>query len=96
MLYTRLNKAPPVADRPRCPMCGRHLRPYWHTIKTERDERQTPGGTVYDWRATVEWRNDYHAHGGLFDTRNCAVEFAKLAHRAGYRRKTLPTTEGKQ
>lgn len=91
MIYLRLNKAPPIAARPRCANCARAMRPYWHTVKTERTERQGKHGTIYDWTATAEWRGDYHGK-GPFCKLACAHDFAILAHRAGYRRKAAPTT----
>ena len=73
---------PPVADRPACPYCNRKLRPYMRTIEYGASRRPYSP----DAPNVVEWSHDYHAHGG-FCTLNCAVQFAKAAHRAGYKMK---------
>lgn len=68
-LLIRVNSAPPVAKRPRCPQCDKSLRPYWRTIK----EENIPAPDFR--RYTVEWQGEYHGY-GAFDTQRCAVAFA--------------------
>jgi hypothetical protein len=68
----RLNKAPPMAERPRCPQCQRPLAPYWYTV-----ERSTKG-TPDQWYERMEWRGEYRGYGHFCTTR-CAVHYANDA-----------------
>lgn len=84
-MNVRLNQAPPVHRRPRCPQCNRALRPLFKTERSERvlDEH----GKFTDYRNFLRWDGDYHAY-GAFDTMRCAVDFANavIAARSTRRR----------
>jgi hypothetical protein len=77
----KLNKAAPVALRPRCPQCRRPLAPLFETVRYERvdstgkviDENARTLG--YSTRAVTEWRGSYHGY-GHFDKLRCAADFA--------------------
>lgn len=75
-----MSARPPIthmpAERPRCPLCARPLKP-WTRDTTD------AGGHVTG-RTWAGW----HAYGGLFDRLQCALEFAVRSHRGGYRVQT--------
>lgn len=68
----KVNEAPPIARRPRCPACNKALRPLWDTVKTERVPYAN-GGFWY--RTYLKWNGQYHGY-GAFDTMRCGVEYA--------------------
>jgi hypothetical protein len=63
---------PAVADRPKCPGCGRPLRPWLNNICEE-----TPDG-MRDWMHPTgrEWTGRYHGYLGVFCGTQCAAEYA--------------------
>ena len=73
---TRLNKAPPVKKRPRCPWCSRPLRPYWEQV----GEKRLPPPEFFHY--TVEFRGTYHGY-GAFDTMACATAYANAVIKSG-------------
>lgn len=77
MSYTferiKINAAPPVASRPKCPQCGKPLRPYWETAS----EQRTGSGSI----TREKWRGQYHGY-GAFDTMRCAVDYANRVVRS--------------
>lgn len=79
----RLNEAPPVAKRPKCPQCDKPLTPLFLRVKSERIPIQGGGHTYQD---TLKWDGDYRSY-GVFCTLRCAERFANAAHKAGYRRR---------
>lgn len=74
---------PPITgmptERPVCAMCGKKLRPIIHEKHEQRDGASVLGVIVS--RTWAGW-SGY----GPFHSLGCALEFATLAHKAGYRR----------
>jgi hypothetical protein len=76
-------KIPEKNDRPKCPNCGKPLRPYtshdYERINLEQ------GGFNHK-RTRLEWDGRYDSY-GAFCTLRCAAAFANDAYAAGYKRK---------
>lgn len=77
-VYEKINSAPPIAERPKCPACGTPLRPWWDTHS---EEKSADGPGRVTWQV---WKGDYHGY-GAFCTLRCCERFANAAHKAGYR-----------
>jgi hypothetical protein len=78
----KIEGLPAIKDRPRCVNCRRPLK-HW----TDDTRGPNPnGGTMVVRKVFASWRG--YPQGGplLFDTLRCALEFAVVLYKAGYRR----------
>lgn len=70
----RLNKAPPVSERPRCPQCNRRLRPFWRSVAWKKDPPDATQGFTHI--SVLRWdTGEYHGP-GYFCTNRCAINWA--------------------
>lgn len=74
-----LRAAPPVSKRPRCPDCGKRLRPVIHR---EHKLHVTPEGVHTYPCVSSGWTGYYHGFRD-FCTLRCAAEFGSSAWRSG-------------
>jgi hypothetical protein len=74
-------KAPPqMRARPKCPGCGKRLRPYMATVENARLLKPGDFENNIDPQFTarkVEWTGDYHSY-GEFCTLRCCEQFANM------------------
>jgi hypothetical protein len=74
---------PPVAERPKCAYCNTPLKPSFTRVWDN-----APGGGMQ--AIAKVWDHNlnggYNSYFGLFDTKGCALQFARAAHAAGFRR----------
>lgn len=77
-MYVRekINSAPPVNERPKCPNCRKPLRPYWETHAEEKHGDGRPGRITYE-----VWKGRYHAY-GAFCTLRCCESYANRVYKA--------------
>lgn len=73
--------APPIGNRPRCPMCAKPLQPF-NTTEWHRQNR--PDGRFVTVKGETTWSGRYRCY-GAFCTLRCCEAFANKAHQAGYR-----------
>lgn len=69
MKVIKLNAAPLVSDRPKCPQCSARLRPYWKLVADNHK------GDVSQWTRAERWDGTYHGY-GAFCTLRCAARYA--------------------
>lgn len=77
---------PPVEERPRCQRCDRLLAPVVDTVYA--GAKSSPLEPRIKARRFLRWSS----YRGLFCTLTCALAFAELAHRAGYRIQRRPAS----
>ena len=71
---------PPIADRPKCPACGKRLKPFI-TYDLEIEEYDTPpfGRGHHTVQTNHRWRGDYQGY-GHFCTLRCGVRWANAVY----------------
>jgi hypothetical protein len=68
---------PPIAERPRCAFCNKPLVPSVESIYDRTTSRTKLVRRVFE--------GTYHVRSTHFCTHRCAGDFARAAHKAGYR-----------
>jgi hypothetical protein len=74
-VYEKINSAPLVADRPKCPQCKKPLRPWWDTHAEEKHADGRPGRVTY-----LVWNGKYDSY-GAFCTLRCCERYANDVYR---------------